>query len=245
MKQHNHSTSSKTVKRLIAFGRNCSKTIFPNPTRTDCPSRTRLRAMAFRDRQLTIEELPIAHIVQCSPCFEEYQRLRRMALLGSGVKISFASIAAFALCFSALHFIGSHMKGTAPRSIHEQARSAGQSDTEKPQQVAASVPIQIDLAAFSPIRGAAQVSPRAIRLPQKFDRVTFQMPVGLEPGEYTVQLQDAAGTLHTDTRVLGTISDGLTSIQVNFDFRSTSQRSFTLMIRPPGLSWRVFPVVVE
>jgi hypothetical protein len=242
MKQPNLSASSKTLKQLIAFGKNCSKTIFPNPRRTDCPGRARLRAMAFRDHHLTIEELPIAHVVQCSPCFEDYQRLRRMALLGSGIKISFASIAAFALCFSAVHFIRSHMNQSAPKSIHEQARS---SDTEKPERVAIPVPIQIDLAAFSPIRGDAKGSPSAIHLPQKFVRVTFRMPVGLEPGEYGVQLKDAAGTLHTNIRVLGTDSDGLTSIGVNFDLTTTSQRSFTLMIRPPGLSWRTFPVVVE
>jgi hypothetical protein len=245
MNQTNHSASSKTVKQLVAFGKKCSKTLFPNLTRTDCPSRARLRAMAFRDRQFTIEELPIAHVVQCSPCFEEYQRLRGIALLGTGLKISFASIAAFALCFAAVHFIRSHTHGTGPRSIQEQARSAARSGTEESQPPAAPAPIRIDLAAFSPTRGDAKASPGAIHLPQKFVRVAFQMPVGLEPGDYTVQLKDAAGALHTDTRVLGKITDGLTSIEVNFDLRATSQRSFTLMIRPPGLSWRTFPVVVE
>jgi hypothetical protein len=245
MKQTNHFASSKAVKELVAFGKKCSKTLFPNPRRTDCPSRTQLRAIAYRDRLLRIEELPISHVVQCSPCFQEYRRLRRIALLRSGLKVSLGSVAAVAVCFAAVQFMRTHSTGAGSRTVREQTRSAAQSHTEKPERVAAPVPIQIDLAAFSPVRGDAKGSPNAIHLPQKFVRVTFRMPVGLEPGEYGVQLQDAAGTLHTDTRVLGTVSDGLTSIEVNLDLRTTSQRSFTLMIRPPGLSWRTFPVVVE
>ena len=36
-----------------------------------------------------------------------------------------------------------------------------------------------------------------------------------------------------------------TIILLDFDLGAASRRRFTLMIQPPGLSWRKFPVVVE
>jgi hypothetical protein len=67
----------------------------------------------------------------------------------------------------------------------------------------------------------------------------------MEPGEYSVLLQDSAGTAVADKRAVGQINDGTTSVEVDIDLAGASRGSFTLMIRPPGLSWRRFPVVVE
>jgi hypothetical protein len=41
------------------------------------------------------------------------------------------------------------------------------------------------------------------------------------------------------------MKDGITSVEVDIDLSGTHRGSFTLMIRPPGLTWRRFPVVVE
>ena len=75
MTESNHSASSKLVRDVVALGKKYSKTGFPNPTREGCPSRSSLRAMAYRDRRLTLEDLPVSHVVSCSPCFQEYAQL--------------------------------------------------------------------------------------------------------------------------------------------------------------------------
>jgi hypothetical protein len=67
----------------------------------------------------------------------------------------------------------------------------------------------------------------------------------METGEYALRLEDSSGAVFTDTRAIGRSSGGITSLEVDFDLGAASRRSFTLMIQPPDLSWRKFPVVVD
>ena len=79
----------------------------------------------------------------------------------------------------------------------------------------------------------------------KLLRVSFLLPVGMEPGEYAIRLENSAGTVLKDTRAVGRLNDGITSVEVDLDLAAAPRGSFSLMIRPPGLSWRKFPVLVE
>jgi hypothetical protein len=88
-------------------------------------------------------------------------------------------------------------------------------------------------------------SRHAIHLQQKLLRANLLLPVGLESGEYAIRLQDSAGTILIDKPAGGHMKDGITSVEVDIDLSGAHRGSFTLMIRPPGLSWRRFPVVVE
>jgi hypothetical protein len=104
----------------------------------------------------------------------------------------------------------------------------------------------VDLASFSPTRGEeAKNSPNKIHLPPKLLRVSFLLPVGMEPGEYALRLEDSAGIVLKDAHLPGRLKNGVTSVEVDVDFSAASRGSFSLMIRPPGLSWRTFPILVE
>ena len=106
--------------------------------------------------------------------------------------------------------------------------------------------ITVDLASFSPTRGEeAKDSPNKIHLPPKLLRVSFLLPIGMEPGEYALRLKDSAGIVLKEVHLLGRLNNGVTSVEVDLDFSTTSRGSLSLMIRPPGLSWRTFPVLVE
>jgi hypothetical protein len=48
-----------------------------------------------------------------------------------------------------------------------------------------------------------------------------------------------------ERRAQGRLNAGTTSVEVEIDLAGASPGIFTLMIQPPGLSWRKFPVVVE
>lgn len=245
MNPDDHLVSSKELKDVVAFGRKCSKTGFPNPTREGCPERARLRAMAHRDPRLTLEDLPFAHVVRCSPCFQEYLHLRRLSLFMRGLQITAASLVVLAVFVTAGLFFRDRIvdHGEPGVSQQKQQRAEPQPNVVNP---LPAVPIKIDLAAFSPTRGdEKEDSRKKFHLPQKLLRVTLQMPFGMEPGEYLVRLKDSAGALSADTSALGRINDGTTSVEVNLNLVSVSPGNFTLMIRPPGLSWRSFPVVVE
>lgn len=250
MNRDDHLVSSKELKDVVAFGRKCSKTAFPNPTREGCPERARLRAMAHRDPRLTLEDLPFAHVVRCSPCFQEYLHLRRMSLLVRGLQITAASLVVLAVFVTAVLFVKNRTSGRGEPSVSQEKkqRSEPQASVVTPQPAVPvpPIPIRIDLAAFSPTRGdEKENSGKKLHLPARSLRVTFQMPLGMEPGEYVLRLKDSAATVYADTRALGRIKDGTTSVEVDLNLAAVSPGAFTLMIRPPGLSWRSFPVVVE
>jgi hypothetical protein len=249
MTESNQSASSKLARDAVALGKKHSKTAFPNPTRNDCPSHSRLRAMAYRDRRLTLDDLPLSHVVTCSPCFEEYTHFRRMSVFFRGIQITAASLVVLAVVFVTARFIWNYTSRGGEPSISQKQPAAPQPSvgTKQPPPLIAPLPIKVDLASFSPTRGddAKDDSGNMVHLPQKLLRVNFLLPLGMEPGEYAVRLQDSAGTVIADKRAVGRINDGTTSVEVDIDLAGTSRGSLTLMIRPPGLSWRRFPVVVE
>ncbi len=242
--------SSKEVNDVIAFGRKCAKSAFPNPTRAGCPDRARLRAMAHRDPSLALADLPIAHVVRCSPCFHDYLRFRRMSLLVRGLQITVASVIVATVFASAVLLVRNRTNDQREPSISQQkeVRSEPSRDQAKPQPSVPAPPLHmnIDLAAFSPTRGVEQKAPRkAIRLPQQHLRITFQMPFGMEAGEYLFQLKGSSGAVYSRRRAAGHITDGTTSVNVELDLTGTPRGKATLMIRPPGLSWRSYPSFIE
>src|SRR6266536_2599173 len=97
MTESNQSVSAKQVRDVVALGKKTSKTAFPNPMREDCPNSSTLRAMAYRDPRLTLKDLPVSHVVTCSPCFQEYARLRRMSILMRSIQVTAASLAVLAV----------------------------------------------------------------------------------------------------------------------------------------------------
>jgi hypothetical protein len=104
----------------------------------------------------------------------------------------------------------------------------------------------VDLASFSPTRGEeAKDSPNKIHLPPRMLHVSFLLPVGMEPGQYALRLKDSAGIVLKERLLVGRLNNGVTSVEVDLDFSAASRGSFSLMIRPPGLRWRTFPILVE
>jgi hypothetical protein len=248
MTESNQSVSAKQVRDAVALGKKTSKTAFPNPTREGCPNSSILRAMAYRDRRLTLSELPVSHVVTCSPCFQEYARQRRMSILMHGIQVTAASLVVLAVLVAAGRFVWNYTRGRGEPSISQERRIGPQPRATSPQNPAPIAPLAmtVDLASFSPTRGEeAKDSPNKIHLPPKLLRVSFLLPVGMEPGEYALRLEDSAGIALKDAHLPGRLKNGVTSVEVDVDFSAASRRSFSLMIRPPGLSWRTFPILVE
>ena len=242
MAESKQSSSSKLERDAVALGKNNSKTAFPNPKREGCPDRTRLRAMARRDRRLALKDLPISHVVSCSPCFLEYMRFRRISFLMRASQVTAAVLAVLAIGLLSV------------RLVRNNPRDQSNTSQVKPPVVVKHTPppieplaISVDLASFSPTRGddAKDYSGNKVHFPQKPIRATFLLPVGMEPGEYAIRLQDSSGMVIAERSAQGRLNVGTTSVEVEMDLSGAAPGTFTLMIRPPGLSWRKFPVVVE
>jgi hypothetical protein len=242
MAESKQSSSSKLERDAVALGKTNSKTAFPNPNREGCPDRTRLRAMARRDRSLTLKDLPVSHVVSCSPCFREYTRFRRILLLVRASQVTAALLAVFAIGLLAVRLVRN-----SPRDQSNSSQVKPLVVVEQTPHPIEPVPIRVDLASFSPTRGddAKDDSGNKVHFPQKLIRVIFLLPVGMEPGEYAIRLQDSSGQVFAEQRAQGRINAGTTSLEVKIDLSGASPGTFTLMVQPPGLSWRKFPVVVE
>lgn len=246
MTDFNKNTSSKLSRYVVALGRKYSKTAFPNPDRDRCPNRTTLRAMAERRRNLTLEDIPASHVVNCSPCFQEYLRLRRMSLLFRGARITVAAVAVAALVFLSLRIVQNRTSPTdATNTLKKQSRPNPPNKGKETPAPSTPSAMRIDLALFSPTRGDGSPNEKSIPFPHKALRISLLLPVGMEPGEYEIRLQDSTGSVVTDQHVPARLKDGITSMELHVNLTDAAPGSYTLMIRPPGLSWRSYPAVVE
>ena len=207
MTESNQFASSKLIKDLVALGKKHSKSGFPNPNRDGCPSRSSLRAMARRDRHFALGNMPVAHIVGCSPCFKEYAHFRRTSFVLRGLRLTAASLAVLAVLFAATRLFRNPTDRSRQRSASEKQidRQPSGETTKQPMPPATPLLVRVDLSSFSPTRGdEAEDSRNRVLLPQKLLRVRFILPLGMEPGEYEIRLQDEAGTVFIDKRALGT-----------------------------------------
>jgi hypothetical protein len=248
MTESNQSVSAKQVRDVVALGKKYAKTAFPNPTRDGCPDFSTLRAMAYRDRWLSLGDLPVSHVVNCSPCFQEYARLRRMTVLMRGLQVTAASLVVLAVLFASFRFVWNYTRGRGEQSISREHRAEPQPHVATQQAPPRITPLAltVNLSSFSPTRGDQAKEPaKKIHLPAKLLRVSFLLPFGMEPGEYALRVKDSVGNVLKDTHILGRLTDGITLVEVDLDLTAASRGGFTLMIRPPGLTWRTFPVLVE
>ena len=120
MTEGKQSVSTKQVREVVALGKKQSKTAFPNPTRGGCPKPSTLRAMAHRDRRLSLKDLPISHIVNCSPCFQEYARLRRRSVVVRGIQGTVGSLVVLAVLFAAVRFVWNYTRRSSEPNISQQ-----------------------------------------------------------------------------------------------------------------------------
>ncbi len=247
MNSDRHGISGKELKDVVAFGRKCSKSAFPNPGRAGCPDRARLRSMAQRDPNLKLDDLPITHVVRCSPCFQEYLHFRRMLLFLHGLRITGATLVVGVVLVAGWLFVKNHTGGRGEPSLsqQQQAQPAPGGRNSRPVPPVEPLSMKINLASFSPTRGDDKNVEQRIHLPRRYLRLTLQMPLGMEPGEYLVRMRGPYGRVYSDTRAPGHIDDGTTSVAIDLDLAGATRGKATLMIRPPGLSWRNFPAFID
>ena len=248
MNRGKQSASRKQASAVVALGRKCARMAYPNPDRQGCPDASQLRAMAYRDRRCNLTDLPISHVVTCSPCFSQYLRFRQRLVLVTAAKITTAFLALFAVVFVSLS-LARHDTATVSQPMVAK-NSAPHSPTPHlgPLPVAATpLAMEVNLQSFSPLRGdSTENTPEKIHLPAKALRITFLLPIGMEPGRYTVRLSDAQGVSVLEQPVTARIAGGAASFVIDLDLtESIVKTEMKLMIKPSGLSWRRYLIVVD
>jgi hypothetical protein len=230
MSDQNKFASRRREKDAVALGKKYSETRYANPSRTGCPGAATLKAMAKRDRRLTLQDMPVGHVVTCSPCFTEYLRYRRTAIVFRGAKWVAAAILIVGAAVATSRFVFNRSP--------QQARI-----TEE----GAPIQLEVNLQPFSPTRG--DNDPEKVRapiqLPAKSLRVTFLLPLGADAGDYTVRLLNPAGSAKIEREVKVALNRGIASFALDMHLEPADVGlGWTLMIRDPDLVWLSYPVAI-
>ena len=117
-----------------------------------------------------------------------------------------------------------------------------------PQIAVIAAPATLDLRPFSENRGTdpgrAAEKPK-LTLTRKRLQLALYFPVGMDEGQYTLQLLD--GQLHTLLKqsVNASLQNHIVSATADLDLRSITPGAYTLALRKTGDEWRTFPVLLE
>jgi len=106
--------------------------------------------------------------------------------------------------------------------------------------------VTIDLAGFSATRGESSLkTPRHIALPARLIRARLLLPVGSEAGEYAIRLVSQENVAIVTTNSVAKLEEGLATLDLLMPLGPLPGANLTLMIRPSGLRWQSYPIVVE
>ena len=222
------------IRQLLTQLRHHALIGFPPPEREGSPDRATLRALAFREQSLPPSSHLVTHVASCSPCFRDYSSLRKSVKHQRLAKIM-VGIAASILIAAGFFVLRPKLQDQTPPPIAQVPVTA-------PPPVATVV---VNLASLVRTRGEGTPNGDRITLPAKRLRVTFIMPIGSEPGRYEVQIIRPGGDPVVDTIATASISDGVTSFEVEVALETLKSSSLTLTVRPPGLNWQRYPIYVE
>lgn len=205
-------------ERFLRAARRYVEAAYPNPDRFGCPERQRLEGLARRNCSPAEHMDDIEHIATCSPCFGEYQAIKK-ALKRRQVMLYWGGAVAVILVLAIMPVVTRHFLA-GPKVPIETASGAAREGT-------------IDLRPYETLRGDGS-RPRN-RGPLILERaklnVRLLLPIGSVEGRYVFELLDSTGAPRFETAGDGVIRDGITTVQAPFDLRSLRQGMFTLTVR--------------
>ena len=76
-------------------------------------------------------------------------------------------------------------------------------------------------------------------------KVTIQLPVGSEPGEYEIQVLDADPKSRASSTGRAAIIDYVTSLETILDTSTLPAGGYQLAVRREGYDWQLFPVQLQ
>jgi hypothetical protein len=223
-------TRSEEARLLKAGRRALLQGGFPNPERSGCPDKETLRAIAARN--LSLEQVVewVDHVGFCSPCYVEYDALRRQVVNRRWMR--FGAIAAGIAIVVALGiwawFGGwGHLRNEA--GAYQVCR--------------------LDLRNRFILRGGGDQSPKPPAAPLELSRgrldLELDLPTGSREGQYEVKVLEQPGKPVASAGGTAKIENYVTVLQVKVDLRNISPGPYLLGIRRPELDWTYYPLLLK
>ena len=210
-------------ERFLRVAREYVRSAYPNPDRIGCPGRDSLELIANRKRRPSRDE--IDHIGTCSPCFSEYETIRRGYKHRRATILASASIIALvvALISGVLLFSrgGGNVSISPLRKSVEIARETARKHV-------------LDLRPYERFRGDGRTPTRELS-PPVLERaildLTILLPAGSEEGKYYFELFDPKGVRRLDTSADAVIRNYVTTAEIQLDLRTQEPGQFILTVR--------------
>ncbi len=208
---------------------------FPNPQRSGCPDEKTLRAIAAR--KLSLEQVAGwgDHLVFCSPCYAEYDALRRQVVTHRWIQFG-AAMAGILLvvALGILAWFGKLRLQSGSEIAHREEPGRYQ-------------PFLLDLRNRAVLRGeesAPDESP--VELPRGCLSLSVYLPVGSEPGRYEFEIaQEVENPLVRAAGDIAGLRDGIAALNVKLNLKSLRPGMYLACIRRSGWNWRYYHVVLK
>jgi len=210
---------------------------FPNPERSGCPDKETLRAIAAR--KLSLEHVVewVDHLGFCSPCYVEYDALRRQA--ASRRWMQFGAIAAGIAIVVALG-IWAWFGGWRQQRVDRRGEIARREEPGSYQ------PFLLDLRNRAVLRGGESIRDESpLELPRGRLSLSIYLPIGSESGKYEFEIaQEPDKPLVRAENVAG-LHDGIAAFNIKLNLEPLGPGRYLARIRRTGWSWRYYHVVLR
>ncbi len=200
-------------------------TQFPNPERKDCPGIGTLRAIA--NKRISMRDPALAHVGQCSPCFEELVEFRRVVRRHKMI-LAWSPVVAAILVISVL---AGYLAYTTNSSRYLPV-----------QRVAAVVDLRNASSARAP---QTKSSPARIEIPRGLVGLTVTLPTGSEPGRYAFGIRKRDQQFIVQGEGEATIERGTTELIIEIDTRSMAAGEYEFAWRISDSDWRYYSIVLR
>ncbi len=196
---------------------------FPNPERVGCPDSSILRGIAFHKLPLSQAAPWFDHLSACSPCFQDFTKLRREAAgQRRRIQVWLAAAAVLLFAFGGLLWVRSRPSGRTAAVV------------------------VLDLRGRAAVRGGStpETSQPSLEVPRNARSLNLDLPIGSNEGAYDVALLSPNGAELFRTSATAKLEDHIVVLRADVNLAGVPPGSYFLGLRQPSLEWMRFPIRV-
>lgn len=217
--------SKREEERLLKAGRSVFSNSFPNPTRQGCPNREVIEAIARGKGDPAQQRDFFVHMSRCSPCFNDFARFRNAAQRERRLKAMGIAAIIVLVCLASWFVV---------RSRHHTAGTY--------------TAVVLDLRNRLVLRGVPEAGAQAqqpLMLLRGIDDVSLYLPTGSRTGTYDLAVFQEPGTPVVSATGNATTESSIAVLKAKLDVSKLNPGHYLLAIRPPGVDWNYYPLVIR
>jgi hypothetical protein len=218
-------------RRLLELATDCVRSGFPNPERLGCPGVEALKSIAARHLEFPEAEDIVDHIATCTPCFVEYNAIRRRSRrrLVGGTALC---------CVVGLLLVGLILRLATP---------AGPQNETVAHLPPTAIKAVLDFQNRTVVRSDGNQSPNepAPHLGRSLLDLSINLPIGVEDGLYSVQFRNRFGQAVVNAEGTAAWNGSAEVLTTAVDLSNLPSGAYTLAVRHGSSAWREYAVILD